>query len=210
MIFTLIFNSMNQTLLILMLLVISFNSYSAIDEKRFAKCAAVEGDLSRLECFDRLAKQNNLDGPQFQPQSISGSGKWKANVEFNPIDDSKTVTIVLHADSGKSRWGNNISLIARCKSGKTELYINWRDYLGSESYVLTRIGKNKAVTRKWSLSTDSKATFNRDSVSFLKEMLKSPKLVAHTTPYNENPVTATFDTSGLENAIKPLRDTCSW
>lgn len=201
---------MKKIILLCLIMVLSFNTYSAIDEKKFAKCAVIDGDLSRLECFDDLAKQKNLDSPQSKPTVISDSGKWKVDVDINPVDDSKTVTMVLSADSGISGWGKTINLIARCKSGKTELYINWQDYLGSESYVLTRIGKNEAITRKWSLSTDSQATFHRSSISFLKEMLTSSNLVAQTTPYNESPVTAIFDISGLGNAIKPLRETCNW
>lgn len=201
---------MKKTPILLILMFLSLDSYAAIDEKKFAKCAAVDGELSRLECFDKLAKQNNLDGPQSEPKLISDIGKWKVDVEVNPIDDSKTVTMVLSADSGKSSWGKTIYLIARCKSGKTELYINWQDYLGSESYVLTRVGKKDAVTRKWSLSTNSQATFHPNSISFLKEMLTSSKLVAQTTPYSDSPVTAIFDTSGMEKSIEPLRETCRW
>ena len=124
------------------------------------------------------------------------------------IDDSKTVTLILEADSGKDRWGNAVYLIARCKSNQTDLFINWNDYLGSEADVLTRVGNNKAVTQRWSLSTDNQATFHSNPIPFLKKMLQSTKLVAQVTPYNENPVTAIFNTTGLENAIKPLRETC--
>ncbi|MGJ8647282.1 MAG: type VI secretion system-associated protein TagO [Marinomonas colpomeniae] len=186
------------------------NLYAAIDEKEYAKCAVIEGDLARLECFDNLAEVKKLDGRQVQPTSIAGKGKWQVSVDVNPVDDSKTVTLVLSADSGKNRWGNAVFLVARCKSNSTELYIGWNDYLGSEADVLTRVGDNKAVTERWSLSTDKKATFHRKAIPFLKEMLTSTKLVAQVTPYNESPVTAIFDTSGLENAIKPLRETCSW
>ena len=201
---------MKKIKLIFILMIFSFNSHSAIDDTKLAKCAVIDGDLSRLECFDKLAKQNNLDGPQSETRLISDSGEWKVDVEVNPIDDSKTVTMILSAVSGRSSWDKTINLIARCKSGKTQLYINWQDYLGSESYVLTRVGKEKAVTRKWLISTDSKATFHPNSISFLKEMFTSSKLVAQTTPYGDSPVIAIFDTSGMENAIKPLRETCSW
>jgi type VI secretion system protein VasI len=183
---------------------------SAIDDKEYAKCAVIDGDLARLECFDNLAKKKNLDGRQVQPTTVAGKGKWKVSVDVNPIDDSKTVTLVLDADSGKNRWGNPVFLVARCKSNTTDLYIGWNDYLGSEADVLTRVGDNKAVTQRWSMSTDKKASFHRKPIPFLKEMLTSPKLVAQVTPYNESPVTAIFNTAGLKNAIKPLRETCSW
>lgn len=138
------------------------------------------------------------------------NGKWVTSSDINPIDDSKTITMYLNADSGKNTWGQPLKLIVRCKSNETNLIINWNDYLGSEANVLTRVGTNEAVTSPWSISTDSQATFHKDPVPFLEEMIKSNKLVAQVTPYNANPVTAIFDTSGLENAIKPLRETCGW
>ena len=198
--------------IILLVAVFAFSgqAISAIDDKEYAKCAVIDGDLARLECFDNLAKKKNLDGRQVQPTSIEGKGKWKVSVDVNPIDDSKTVTLVLDADSGKNRWGDPVSLVARCKSNSTELYINWKNYIGSEADVLTRVSDNKAVTQRWSMSTDKKASFHRKPIPFLKEMLTSPKLVAQVTPYNESPVTAIFNTAGLENAIKPLLETCSW
>ena len=191
-------------------LLLATNSYAALDEKDFAKCAALEGDLHRLECFDQLAKVNKLEGPQVVPTAIADKGKWRVSVSENPVDDSKTVTLILDADSGVSRSGDSIFLIARCKSNNTDLYIGWDDYLGGDAYVLTRTGNNKAVTQEWSLSSDSQASFHPRPVKFLKEMFTSSKLVAQVTPYNESPVTAIFDTSGLENAIQPLRETCKW
>ncbi len=189
---------------------ITINSFGAISEKEYAKCALIKGDLGRLECYDKLTKTKNIDGKQIEPTKIAGKGKWQITIDKNPIDDSKTVTLILYADSGKSKWGEPVYLVARCKSNTTDLYIGWSDYLGSEADVLTRIGNNKALTQRWSLSTDKQATFRRKPIFFLKEMLKSDKLIAQVTPYNENPVTAIFDTTGLNNAIKPLRETCGW
>ncbi|MGU3237515.1 hypothetical protein FA893_07430 [Photobacterium damselae subsp. piscicida] len=140
----------------------------------------------------------------------SDNGKWDVRSTLNPIDDSKTVTLSLSADSGKGRWGDRISLIIRCKSNKTDLYINWNDFLGSEASVLTRIGNAKASTAYWPLSTDKKATFKNQPIPFIKKMMKSNKMVAQVTPYNENPVTAVFDTKGLNAAIFSLRETCHW
>ena len=196
--------------LILLLLFLPSLSQASID-KEVAICAVKEGDLARLACYDEIAKKYGLSGPQVQPTKLSGTGKWRVSAETNPIDDSKTVSLVLISDSGRSKWGKPVAIIIRCMSNKTELYINWNDYLGSSASVLTRIGKNRAVTKNWSLSTDSQATFYpTGTINFIKEMMDSNKLVAQVTPYNESPVTAIFDTTGLSNAIKPLRETCSW
>lgn len=181
-----------------------------LNEKEYARFAIVEGDLARLECFDGLAVSKKLNGRQNQSIPIAGEGKWKVSVDVNPIDDSKTATLILNADSGKNKWGKPVYLVARCKSNTTDLYIGWNDYLGRDASVLTRVGTNKAVTQRWGMSTDKKATFHNKPVPLLKEMLGSSKLVAQVTPYNESPVTAIFDIAGLKNAIKPLRGTCSW
>lgn len=196
-------------------LLVTFLLFSAVAqasiEKEIAKCAVKSGDLGRLSCYDDLAKQEGLAGPQSEPTKISGKGKWLVSVKTNPVDDSKTVVLALRADSGSSKWGKPVTLIARCKSNTTELYISWNDYLGRNAEVLTRVGTQDAITKDWGLSTDSQATFHpRGTISFIKKMMEADKLVAQVTPYNESPVTAIFDTAGLESAIKPLRETCNW
>ncbi len=91
------------------------------------------------------------------------------------------------------------------------MYITWDAYLGSEATVLTRVGDAKAVSQGWDLSSDSKATFYPGNhVSFIKSLLQTDKLVAQVTPYDESPVTAVFDLSGLSTAIAPLQATCGW
>lgn len=180
-------------------------------KSNIARCATISGELERLECFDQLAKSNQLDGPQETTTAIDGVGKWLVSDSINPIDDSRTVTLILQSDSGQTKWGNPIGLVLRCKSNTTDLYINWSDFLGREANVLTRIGTESAVTKRWNLSTDSQATFHpRGTIDFIKAMLQSTRFVAQVTPYNESPITAIFDTTGLENAITPLRETCGW
>lgn len=181
-------------------------------EKEVATCATKPGDLERLQCYDKMAAQHGLDGLQSQPAKVSGTGKWDVSVRTNPIDDSTTVVLALEAESGKSKFGKPVMMLVRCKSNTTELYINWNDYLGRNGEVLTRIGSHDAVTKDWTLSTDSQATFHpqKGTIGFLKWMMSANKFVAQITPYNESPVTAIFDTTGMENAIEPLTDTCEW
>ncbi|HCE2406273.1 type VI secretion system-associated protein TagO [Vibrio parahaemolyticus] len=190
--------------------VASCNALAKVDNREIAKCATIKGDLQRLECYDGIARKNGLMREQEQPLSTTGNGKWNVRSTINPVDDSKTVTLSLFSDSGQGKWGDRVYLIIRCKSDTTDLYINWNDYLGSEAHVLTRIGSAKASTAYWLLSTDKKATFKNKPISFIKKMMESNKMVAQVTPYNENPVTAVFDTTGLKSAIAPLRATCHW
>jgi|TARA_B100001971_G_scaffold18505_1_gene14422 type VI secretion system protein VasI len=195
-----------------MALVLSANAFGQADSinKRLAKCAAIEGDLERLECFDQLTRELGLVATT-NTVAVEGSGKWNVRIDSNPLDDSKTVVLVLVADEGSSQWGRPVVLIIRCKSNSTEVYITWNDYLGSEARVTTRIGSSKAQSSYWSLSTDSQATFYQDNrIAFVKQLMRADKFVAQVTPYNESPVTAVFDIRGLSEAIKPLQETCGW
>lgn len=183
---------------------------SAVDDSQVANCAALIGDLERLNCYDNLAGRAGLNGPQLSVPDVDGVGGWKVTEKVNPVDDSKTVTLILYASTGESRRGKKIPFVARCQSNQTEAYIGWNDYLGREAQVLTRVGANKASTQRWTLSTDKQASFVPRPIDLLKEMTTAERFLAQVTPYNESPVTAIFLTAGLTNALKPLRETCGW
>ncbi len=190
----------------------------ALTESDFAACAVTEGDLARLSCFDKLAEDEGLDGPQALPAPVEGTGKWDVSRTKNPIDDSETVVIALEADQGASRFNGPVLIVARCQSDQTELYINWGEYLGNDGSfrdeykeVIVRVGSEDAVTQRWGLSTSNESTFAPDwAGDLLKVMVNHNSLVAQTTPYNENPVTAVFDTTGLSGALEPLMAACDW
>jgi type VI secretion system protein VasI len=185
-----------------------------------ARCAVIEGDLDRLGCFDSLAKSLGLSGPQPVPVPQSeGGGKWVVSKDTNPIDDSERVILALEADAGSGSFGQGITLVARCQSGMTEVFVQWHDYLGSDSgdiysdwkRVTVRIGSDKATSEKWGVSTDGTATFApKWAGELLRKMAATDKLILQTTPYSSKPITAVFDTRGLANAITPLTQACGW
>lgn len=184
-----------------------------------ARCAALEGTLDRLECYDRLARKLRLDRPQRVPTEVGDVGDWRVTRDVNPIDDSERVVIGLTASSGRSQWGRPISFVARCKSDKTEAYIIWNDYVGDDSssvyeewkWVTIRIGDRPARVQRWGVSTDKEATFAPAwAGNLLKEMVGETQLIAQITPFAESPVTAIFDITGIENALKPLSEACNW
>src|SRR5690606_11964521 len=108
--------------------VVAFPAGAAELEKEFARCAAMKGELDRLDCYDTIARSRGLVA---ETSTVSGPGKWRVNVETNPIDDTKTVVLALTADRGQARFGQKPTLILRCRSNTSEAYIIWHDYLGS-------------------------------------------------------------------------------
>jgi type VI secretion system (T6SS) VasI/EvfG family protein len=146
------------------------------------------------------------------PSAADLHATWGVSESTNPLDDSPTVILRLPAASGRSRMGEAPALVLRCSRKKTDAYINWADFLGSdEATVTTRVGKGRAETGSWTLSTDNTATFYPSgAVSFIKSLMRVDTLVASTTPYNESPVTAIFVVTGLAEKVGPLQKACGW
>lgn len=203
--------------------------------ERIAECAK-RADEERLECYDEMAialgypplKRPDAGEPApaglvaapVEPKDGDGHGKWRVHRSTNPLDDGDTVLLRLEADSGRSGFESRpVTLLARCRSNETEVYVDWHVFLGDDSadiysdwkYVTVRIGDGKAERQRWSVSTDNEATFAPDwAGNLLKRMLGEERLVLQVIPYSENPVTAVFDVRGLSVALAPLAETCGW
>jgi type VI secretion system protein VasI len=141
------------------------------------------------------------------------TGRWRiAPTERDPISDKPTANITLSSTTGRSQFDDPITLVIRCKDDEMDLYINWHQFVNNDSQeVELRLGNGTPVTRSWSNSTDYEATFYpSDPTQQIKNMFGSTTLVARTTPYSSNTITATWDITGIENAIANVRDACGW
>lgn len=159
-----------------------------------------------------------------QSEAAAGSevvdaGQWNVSTDVNPLDDTKSVYLMLNAETSGARFGETVTLVARCRSNTTEVYVDWNQYLGDDSNdvysdwkrVTVRVGEEEASTERWGISTDNSATFAPDwAGNFLKELLDEERLVLRTIPYGENPVTAVFNVTGLRNVLGELSETCGW
>ena len=150
-------------------------------------------------------------------QYISDLGEWRVSQEVSPVDDSMTVLMKLNAENrvDVKGWGSDYAsypkLVIRCKENKTSVYINYDSFLSTDDMtVLTRFDKNPAKKHSWGVSTDYEAVFAPSGVSWAKKIANASKLFVRLTPYGESPVSATFDLTGSEEAMRPLRATCGW
>ena len=153
------------------------------------------------------------------PARTRDTGAWRVSQSTNPLDDSTTVAAVLAASQGTGGFGSDpFTLVARCQSNTTEVYINWHDYLGdddSDVYserkrVTYRFPPADAQTEMWAVSTDNDATFAPRAIPFLRRAVEADQLVVRTVPYNEPPSTGIFDLAGTREALQPLTETCNW
>ncbi|MGE0972524.1 type VI secretion system-associated protein TagO [Klebsiella sp. WOUb02] len=182
-----------------------------VSKDDLAKCQAEENGTKRLGCYDLLLPPNEIQSPEEK----SDTGKWQVSTVESDIDDSTNVFAMLTADLPiSSNFGRTSTpvLFITCRERKTELFINWDVYLGlGETSMLHRLDKQKAVTKVWDISGNTKAVFYRGrTIDFIKSLEKSGKMLAQITPYNENSATTTFDLKGLSEAIKPLQKSCGW
>jgi type VI secretion system protein VasI len=110
-----------------------------------------------------------------------------------------------------------IRLYARCVENTTALIISTHCHVASgfSGYgtVEYRIDDNPASKRGFDESTNNRSLGlwnGGSSIPFLKSLFGAQELLVRFTPFNESPVTAKFNISGLEDAIAPLRESCHW
>lgn len=152
--------------------------------------------------------------PQTKPAIIAfeGKGKWDITIDEDPITDEKIVVTTLKSNDFKPTYKGLTALLIRCDNRKVEIFVSFDDYLGSNSIaVISRVDKDKPVTKKWSLSTNKQSAFYpSNDKQLLRRLFSAEQFVVRATPYNESPKTLIFDVKGIYNALEPYQQTCGW
>lgn len=152
----------------------------------------------------------------FYTNSIAGMplSNWRTTYDTSKIDDSKNVYISTEAINPiKGKFGRDVTpqLWIRCMENKTEAFVTMYMFISTQDVsVIHRIDSNKAITTKWSTSTDHKAIFSKNNIKFIKSLFNHDNLLIRVTPYGESPRDIEFNISGLEDIIEPLQKACGW
>ena len=194
----------------LALLVANTTCQAAVDAELFPVFRTTEARefLGVAAMTDSIG--STLDPPDLDPPDTD---PWTIVSSTNPLDDSPTVVTSVAAKSGVSGvLSEPVRLFVRCESNKTDVYIAWHDYLGSDSTVpvTVRFPPETARTESHGVSSDNTATFIPRSIPFARSLLTSERLVVQTTPYNESPVTAVFELQGARRAVSLVAEACDW
>lgn len=206
-------------------------------EARVSDCAAINIDAARLKCFDEIAASQAADKPE-AGKEMSGEGKddtssvfytpvkpeprdnWSVYQRKNPLDDSKVVqlkTLSSEPMHDRFRARDRASLVFRCESNTTNAYIIFGGlFMSSNSghgRVDYRVDDRKPARTNMGESNDNTALglwSGGRAIPFIKGLMGGSKLYVEATPFSESRVSMTFDISGLDEAIKPLREACHW
>ena len=155
--------------------------------------------------------------PSSEPIS---KGDWQVTEEKSKIDDSKNVFLNLASlESIRNQYGQvaRLELWISCREKKTDLYFTFGGHFMSSvngAGALTyRVDKKAAQKKEFTESNNHQALglwSGPTSIPFIKEMFGGSTLFVRAVPYNESAVTGDFNISGIEDAIKPLREACRW
>lgn len=186
-------------------------------------CSAITDGIKRLECFDRIAASEQKAADTQAAQELAASetpANWNVSISQSKIDDSKTVILTTDAKETVAGMFNRAArpwLVLRCLRNTTSAYINFDGLhmadIQGYGRVTFRVDKQKAFTRSANVSTDNKALgfWNGGSaIPFIKQLFGGSTLLIQATPFSESAVTFSMNIQGLEDAIKPLRETCNW
>lgn len=126
------------------------------------------------------------------------------------MDDSQTAVFMLDANNVIRGWmkSSRPTLLARCKEGDLDLYVDWGLAVNVESgdtrTVRVRFDDDAATSEQWDESTDNEALFSPKPAEAMTRLLTARSLRVEFTPFNANPQIAVFDVSGFAAAHKVI------
>ncbi len=180
------------------------------------ECAAIENDLDRLACYDQVSGRT----PKTELSTVP-TGDWVVRKDKSDFEDTTDVFVSVlsnePAQCGRFGTPQKATLMIRCMENTTSIFMVADCHLasghGGYGIIDYRIDDQPAGDRNFDASTDNRALGlwnGGKSIPFIKNMIGSDRLLMRFTPYSESKTTVEFRTTGLEEAIAPLREACSW
>ena len=146
--------------------------------------------------------------------SASAQGRWRAYDREDPITgfNGRLMHIEGNTTGDRLAFLDPVELWVACRSDKTQVWINWDEFIDTESHIVTyRIDSADAIREYQPVSTDYEATFFRNPIGLLTRLSGASKFVVRTTPFGESTRTVTFrlptSTSG---ELSKIAKRCHW
>jgi type VI secretion system protein VasI len=183
------------------------------------QCVLIDDNTERLACYDNVFSKNadSNNAPTIAP---SPKSDWNVRLDTSDMTDQTNVYLtVTSKEPVQCTWQTEyVRLILRCMENTTAVVLATPCHVTSSNYdtygdVTYRVDSRKAKTRGFEESTNNRSLglWNfRKSRPFIEELYNGETLLMRFTPFSENAKEVAFDISGLEDAIKPLRESCGW
>lgn len=203
-----------KTILAAGLCYLAFFAYPPGASAEPADCALLESPQDRLVCFDR-------NFPRATPASTGPAGNWHTSSRKSEFTDLTSHVISASSqEPATCRWnrGERVNLKVQCLNNATSLVLETSCYMTSSRFrnygeVLYRIDNEEPKVVRMEASLDYRSLGlwgGENSIPLIREMIGKSKLTARLTPYAEKPFIASFDITGLDEALKDVRSACSW
>lgn len=189
-------------------------------------CVTITADDARLACFDEAfgthTSSTETDDaattvPDTSPQD---RGDWLVRQDQSQLTDDKNVFVqLLSENSVAGRFGGSGQgmILLRCLENTTAVTLNFNNQFMSsiQAYGHVEYRLDDAPMQRVNMeeSTDNMVLGmwnGARAIPFIKALYGHDRLVVRATPYNESPMTLTFQITGVEVATQELRETCNW
>lgn len=144
---------------------------------------------------------------------------WETHRSASPIDDSRTIVIIQEAKSTyTNRYGRpgRANLQILCEQNTTALALVlpelYTSDIGGLGKVTFRADKAPAFSVQMIAANDRGSLMipSGEAIRSIKKLIGAEELYAQTLTVSEPAVEMTFDLSGLEAAVTPVREACGW
>jgi hypothetical protein len=139
-------------------------------------------------------------------------GRWRVTSTTDAMDDTPIYSFSLSSDH---RFAPSANLGLRCAAGRTELYVmsgpvetSYGD--GGGTIVRYRFDEGKAVTARWSESTNFQGIFAPNPIPMAKQIADARRLRIEYREHGGGVETKSYRTGGLAALLPKLAETCKW
>ena len=142
---------------------------------------------------------------------------WQDESSTDPLSGKPIQMILLSPSSDTDNDFSSTALMVRCKDDHLGVLVAWDEKLTTDPTVYTydldyRIGDGPVQSANWGINTDNQTLMinDNDAHDFVEALENQSQFVAQVTPTGDDPITATYDTTGLADAVAPVLQACGY
>jgi hypothetical protein len=167
--------------------------------------AAVLG-LIALVVLANTTKREHPSESATSSESVStaspATNEWSL-IESSDKMDNTPVVILRKSGTGGA------TMTIRCAKRKTEAYVD-TDTILDNGNVRVKFDVSSPIRQTWGKSTDDKALFAPDPITFARTLTKTKTFLLEFTPFQEGTRTISFDVTKLDEKLGRISDACNW